>query len=341
MMTRHKDNLIAKASRHSAGVTLVELMVALSIGSFLIIGAVTVATQSRQAFRINESIARVQETAQFAIDTIESDLRMASNWGATSRGDAIDGRAIAVGTVDEEADPYDVLPAGSGAEDCGAAWALNLARPVEGIDNGYTLPCAANGGAQADSDVVTVRRATVGAEPLQAGRVQIQTTRVQGRLFSDGGFPAGFDPATSETHSLLVNSYYVAANSDLIPGVPTLRRKSLTVDGGVPDIVDLEVAPGVENMQLQFGIDVDQDNAVDRYENPGAAILDPTNAAFVPAARIMTARIWLVIRSVDPELGIVQPVNGFAPGNVDLDVPDDNFRRLQISKTILLRNTRT
>ena len=80
------------ASKRQTGLTLVELMVALAIGSFLIIGAVQIYNQSRQAFRVNESIARVQETAQFAMDTIEADLRMASNWGRTSRALAIEGR---------------------------------------------------------------------------------------------------------------------------------------------------------------------------------------------------------------------------------------------------------
>ena len=74
--------------------TLVELLVALAIGSFLMIGAVQVYNQSRQAFVINESIARVQETAQFAMDTLEADLRMASNYGMQSRGLAVEGRAL-------------------------------------------------------------------------------------------------------------------------------------------------------------------------------------------------------------------------------------------------------
>ena len=55
-----------------AGLTMVELMVALAIGSFLIIGAVQIYNQSRQAFVVNESIARVQETAHFAMDTSRS-----------------------------------------------------------------------------------------------------------------------------------------------------------------------------------------------------------------------------------------------------------------------------
>jgi type IV pilus assembly protein PilW len=82
-------------SNKQAGLTLVELMVALAIGSFLIIGAIQIYSQSRQAFVVNESIARVQETAQFAMDTIEADLRMASNWGRNSRPLAVEGRSIA------------------------------------------------------------------------------------------------------------------------------------------------------------------------------------------------------------------------------------------------------
>jgi len=329
-MASMKSNVATRAFRQR-GMTLIELMVSLSIGSFLIIGAVQVYNQSREAFVINESIARVQETAQFAMDTIEQDLRMASNWGRHSRGAAIEGRSI-IGTANPNG-----LPA-PGA--CGATWALDLARPVVGDNNGYTLPCAAAGGNQANSDTVTSRRATVAITPLQNGRLQIQSTRIQGQLFANGAVPPAFDPARSETHDLLVNSYYVAPTSALIPGVPTLRRKSLVSAGGGPAIVDQEVAPGVENMQLQFGVDVDQDNTVDRYVNPADPIITPGNAAFIPTARVITARIWLVVRSVSPELGLNDQRN-YQPGDVNLGVPNDNFRRLQVSKTVLLRNART
>ena len=43
------------------GFSLVELMVALTIGSFLIIGAVTVYVQSRNSYTVNETVARLQE----------------------------------------------------------------------------------------------------------------------------------------------------------------------------------------------------------------------------------------------------------------------------------------
>lgn len=314
-----------------AGLTMVELLVALAIGSFLIIGAVQIYNQSRQAFVVNESIARVQETAQFAMDTIEADLRMASNWGRTSRALAVEGRSM-IG----DPNPNN-LPEPPG---CGAGWALDIAMAVDGDNNAYNLPCAADPAPQPGSDSFTVRRATVAPMPLEAGRLQIQTTRIMGTMFADGAVPAPFSPADSTTHNLLVNTYYVANDSALIPGTPTLRRKTLTVTGGAPDIDDQEVAPGVENLQIQFGVDVDEDNTVDRYVNPGNEIYDPTAPGYIPGARIMTARIWLVVRGITAEVGIADN-RDYEPGDIDLGVPNDNFRRMQVSKTILLRNART
>lgn len=322
--------------RHDAGVTLVELMVSLAIGSFLMIGAIQIYSQSRQAYVINDSIARVQETAQFAMDTIEADLRMASNFGRNSRSDTIEGRSIP-GNPNPDTLAIDAS--------CGASWILNLSQPVEGVNNNYGLLCAPTGagGAQPNSDTITIRRATVLPTNLVPGegRLQIQSTRLQGQIFDDGVRPVAFGaPPLSETHDLLVNTYYVAASSTLIPGVPTLRRKTLGVSGGAPQITDIEVAPGVENLQLQFGIDMNGDNTVDRYVNPGDPVIDPTAGGWVPTARVLTVRIWLVVRSITIETGIVDQKD-YEPGDIDLGVPNDQFRRLMVSKTILLRNTRT
>ncbi len=319
------------------GLTLIELMVALTIGSFLVIGSVQIYSQSREAFIINESIARVQETAQFAMDTIEADLRMASNWGRTSRGLTIENRSIG-GNANPK--PLNNVPT-----ECGADWVLDLGMPVDGANNTFNLPCAALGGVQALSDLITVRRAAVNpidpAELLsQPGRLRIQSTRIAGELFDDGVIPTLFSPADSATHNLMVSSYYVAADSDLIPGVPTLRRKSLVVTAGVSSIVDVEIAPGVENLQVQLGIDVDEDNTVDRYVNPGDDIYNPTAPGYVPGARVITARIWLVVRGVTRENGIIDTYV-YQPGDVNLGTFSDDLRRMQVSKTILLRNTRT
>ena len=325
---------IHSTGSRQTGVTLVELMVALAIGSFLIIGAVQIYSQSRQAFTVNESIARVQETAQFALDTIEADLRMASNWGRTSRGLSIEGRSL-IGDPNPKGLPVPTA--------CGEDWAIDLGTPIDGLDNSMDLDCPARGAPQPDSDVLTVRRASVeavtGSEDLDPGRLYIQSTRIQGELFDGGDVPPRFDPLQSETHNLMVSSYYVDAESELIPGIPTLRRKVLGTQGGTPRIFDQEVAPGVENLQVQFGIDVDEDNTVDRYVNPGDPSYNPEAEDYIPGARVLTARIWLVVRGLTREVGI-EDQRTYTPGNVNLGTFNDEVRRMQVSKTILLRNTR-
>ena len=216
-----QSQLLPHSAPSIAGVTLVELMVSLAIGSFLMIGAMQIYSNSRQAHVINDSMARVMETAQFAMDTIEADIRMASNYGQSSRGDAVEGAS----------QPGDANPKGLAVPtpNCGNDWAFNLNQPFQGTNNAYPLACAAVGvgGAQAGSDVVTIRRASIAPVALEAGRLQIQSTRIQGEIIDDGARPPEFDAVTSRTHNLVVNSYYVAANSTLIPGVPTLRRKTL------------------------------------------------------------------------------------------------------------------
>jgi type IV pilus assembly protein PilW len=109
--------------------------------------------------------------------------------------------------------------------------------------------------------------------------------------------------------------------------------------GGVMVITDQEVAPGIENIQVQFGIDVNEDNTVDRYVNPGDPIYDPEAVGYVPGARVLTARIWMVVRGVTREIGIANTTN-YSPAGVNLGTPNDDFRRMQVSKTILLRNAR-
>ena len=60
-------------------------MVALSINSFLMLGAVTVLMHSRTTFRVIESVSRLQENARFALDALEPDIRMAGYFGLTSQ----------------------------------------------------------------------------------------------------------------------------------------------------------------------------------------------------------------------------------------------------------------
>lgn len=292
------------------GMSLIELMVALVIGSILLIGAVTVYMQSRSSYRVNEAVARLQENARFALDTLEPDIRLARYWGQTSRTNFVSAAPFAV------------------TADCGVNWAVDIVNDLAALNNGYLLTCASyNGNAAPGADVLVVRHASANPVPLNAGRIQLQSDRAHGELFTGGAVPAGF-VATSETFNLVTHAYYISQDSTGTPGVPSLRRKFLTAG---PLVTDEEIISGVEDLQVQLGVDTDGDGAANQYVNPGA----------VPAgAEIIAVRLWLRLRTDGIEVGFVDD-NTYAYADNPTPGPfNDNFRRLVVSKTILLRNTR-
>jgi type IV pilus assembly protein PilW len=325
--------------RRSGGMTLIELMVALGIGSFLMIGALTVFMQSRTTFRATEAIARLQENARYAFDVLEPDIRMSQFWGLRSRSFAIEGRAT----------PLDAVSPLSPAGDCGVNWTVNIDNAVESSNNTYGFTCAAYGTAVPTADTLVVRRTD--ADPVAApvaNTIYIQSSRSDNSmLFTGTTIPPGFLAATSQTHELVVNGYYVSQNSTLdTPGnsVPSLRRKFLLNGGGGPTILDDEVLPGVEDMQIQFGVDTDLEDGVgrgtaDRYVDPDDAIFDINSGNFNPDTVILSVRIWLRIRSERQENGLPAD-SGFSYADQVVGPFNDGYRRIVVSKTIYIRNAR-
>lgn len=326
------------------GLSLVELMVALSIGTFLLAGTITVFGKTRDLYRINDAAARLQETARYAMSTIEADLRMANYWGLMSRADLIEnGPALDLANL-PAVDPSYSLPAeltgyAGTIDQCGAMWAVKLPAYIEATDS-YTLGCAAAGtGAAAGADTLTIRRAStqvidaVGL-PASAGQIKLQTSRVQGTMFSSATLPAGYLPPLSETRAVVVNGYYIGQDSNERAGTPSLRRKQLDVTGGAPAIVDLQIVPGVEDLQVELGADFNNDQNADYFVQPNTAI---------PAGdQIVAVRVWLLVRAEQQETGFTdgRTYDYASRTGAAVYAPADSFRRVLVSKTIALRNTR-
>jgi hypothetical protein len=114
--------------------------------------------------------------------------------------------------------------------------------------------------------------------------------------------------------------------------VPGLRRKILQTG---PRIVDEELMPGVEDLQLQFGLDLDAaglpgHGSADLWVNPE----DPRLAD--PLARIVGARVWLLIGAEFPRVGARVALPAYA----DRPPPplDDRRRLLLVARSYTLRN---
>ncbi|MBL4621303.1 MAG: PilW family protein [Immundisolibacteraceae bacterium] len=68
----------------AAGFTLVEVLTALVIGSILLLGAVTIMVNSKDAYETQDDMARLQENARFAMNLLIKDIRMAGYFGCSA-----------------------------------------------------------------------------------------------------------------------------------------------------------------------------------------------------------------------------------------------------------------
>jgi type IV pilus assembly protein PilW len=59
------------------GMTLIEIMIALLLGVFLLAGVMQIFISSRETYRVQEALSRLQENGRFAMDFIGRDIRMA------------------------------------------------------------------------------------------------------------------------------------------------------------------------------------------------------------------------------------------------------------------------
>lgn len=74
----------SQSSNTIRGLSLIELMIALLIGSLLVLGLVQIFSASRTAYQLSQGIARNQESSRFAVDFLSRDLRMAGHTGCVN-----------------------------------------------------------------------------------------------------------------------------------------------------------------------------------------------------------------------------------------------------------------
>jgi type IV pilus assembly protein PilW len=347
-------------------------MIALVIGSVMIAGAVYVYSQSRSTYTVNDSMARLQEEGRYALSIMEPDIQLAGYYGYTNAYDDVQLVVGGVSTPTIQMQQQDPAVAGLNASitRCGRNYAVDLMATVQGSNNSFVLgPGAAlpGGGSgcatmtpAATADTFTVRRMGTVSVAAQANRLQAYINRLQPnnqQLFVSGVAPGAIVAGLREVRDMIVRVYYVSQDSDGRPGFPSLRVVSL---GAGEAFTDQELVPGVEDMQVQFGVDTgdyNNDGVLDtdldnngipdnvngiatRYVNANSPILQPPPAGV--SAQIVTIRIWLRLRTEQVETAFVDNRNYvYADQNYTPAAAEQGFRRLLITRTIYLRNART
>jgi len=354
-----KDFYVSRISRQS-GLSMIELLVALAIGSFLIIGAVTVQSQTRKTFDVGEQQARLQENARFVLATLEPDLQMAGVYGYTQDTNAVMWDNDGSLTAPKDLRLTSPVPGGIPASlnSCGTNFVIDVLIPVTAIngDEDWALDCDAEGGGQVDdTDVLVVRHSAPGKVDPTATKLQVFSERraaqLNTRLFISDTAPDTVKDGLREVRDMVMQAYYISQDSDNYPGVPALRVKFLTTDGAGPVIVDRELIRGVEDLQVQFGVDpgadvMPKDGKPDDPGNDGMA--DRVNGyaqryvnagdALLGSAQVVSVRIWVRVRADHEESGYTDNrTYEYADAKFEAN---DHFRRVLLSRTIFLRNSR-
>jgi len=375
-MIKHLHKL--RRLRRERGLSIIELLVALAVGGVVIAGAVYVYDQSRNTYVLNDNVARIQEQARFAMSLIESEVQMAGYYGFTNNTRGFGYQSGTTPFYSPNAEMGKTRQAFLTAQDtgtpshaCGRNYAIDLYHPVQGGNGAFTLgpaataACAAQGGGyRVGTDTLTVRHADITAlASLQTNKLQLIISRMgmMANFITTGvAAPSGtLTPQMYEIRDLVVRAFYISQNSEGFPGVPALRMKSLrALDTAGGAFSDDELAGGVEDMQIQFGVDTasydgddtpdhkiggdnvpDTNGQVTRYLDPNANLISPENWN---AAQIVAVRIWLRVRGDAPERDFIDnSTYSYAGVNYTPAGADRTFRRMLVSKTIQLRNART
>ena len=306
-------------------------MISLTLGLLLVAAFLVVVQRCRASFAINESLARQQDAARHALSVLVPDIEHAGFLGF-ARG------SVSMPTL------VGGLPSGIAA--CGTGFATALSAPVEGSDNLYRLgadardcsPTASAGGARDGADTLTVRHASISKVAPRSGRLQIYSQGLSvaapPTLFANGSAP-GIVDADHEIRDVEVHAYYIANNSVERSGWPALRMKSLTESRGAAQFRDEEILPGVEDLQVEFGV-VESVDGVARitYVTP-----DSPQAQEGP---VVAVRFWLRIRADVTEPGFSDD-RTLAYSNVAYapSVAEAKWRRMLVERTVALRNAGT
>jgi Tfp pilus assembly protein PilW len=322
-----------KLIRQQSGFSVVEVMVALLLSMTLGVAVVSVFVNNSYSFTQDDNIARMSDDARFALREVAFEVSMAGHYGelhvpAIVTPDA----ALSIGV------------------DCGPAGQVNwMYRTVEAatgnthsisaIDNATNAQvtaahsCFAAGELLEGTDVISIKR-VAGAESaaLRAGGIYLRTNGTVGLLFRAPASAApsivvGLPRADWEYRPSI---YYIRQFANTPgDGIPTLCRKALR--GAGPNMTTECIATGIEDMQVEYGLDTTEDGHPNIYS---------TGPSLAEMQSVVSARIFLLARTTDIDTRYTNDKT-YSISNAPDFVPGDSFHRRVFSTNVSIQNIRS
>ena len=316
-----------------SGFTLIEIMIAMMLSMVLAIAVISVFVNNSYSFNQDENVARMQDDARHALREIAFEISMAGHYADLHIPDIVTADAgLSIGT------------------DCGPAGEVNwMYRMVEtGSDNSMSLAAIDNAtAAEAEAahscfaadellpgtDVVAIRRVVGQRTDVPTDNaIYLRTNGTVGLLYK-APFPAtpSITVATPRADWQYSPSIYFIRQfaNTAGDGIPTLCRKVLRGVG--PSMTTECLATGIENLQVEYGIDTSEDGHANVY------MTDPTLAEM---QNVISARIFLLARTNDIDTRYTNDKTYSVSNSADYS-PNDSFHRRIVSTSTTIRNIRS
>ena len=353
------------------GLSMIELMVALLIGSLLTAAVLQMFLGSRTTYVMQNALAAMQENARFAIDLMSRDLRKAGYIGCSANttlantlrdatnSDAIyaqydltapvameDNFVVASGT--EIPLPTGVTPvAGTDVVSVKFADGEGSCTVESHVATSATIRCYANHDYQkgqvllisdcahsalfqqsntvnSGSQTKQINHNTGQATPGNCTKglgLPMDCSSTQGTAYT---FPSGASVQLFKSYA-----YYI---DDNVFGSPALYRTALSLTNGAAGLEAQELVEGVENMQITYGIDTDDDGDADYYV---AADTNGDGTEDLDVTEVVAIRISLLMRSIEDN--VLSSAQTYSYNGASVTATDRRLRKV-FTATITLRN---
>ncbi|MES2116956.1 MAG: PilW family protein [Pseudomonadota bacterium] len=345
-----------RPSHKQQGFTLVEIMVAAVIGLIVLAAMTTMFVSNSQSQSELEKSNRQIENGRYTVQLLSDELRNAGYYG--------------------EFDPTVLALPAALPDPCSVVLAdLQGALPlyVQGYDNaaGGQLNCVPD--VRTGTDMVVVRHASSctvddpNCEVNSAGAPYFQAS-LCGNLSELGSgssadfYALGATMAAMTRHRrdctptagsgtaaavryLEIHVYFIANNDKSGDGIPTLKRAEIVNNGGALSVTIVPLAEGIENLQLEYGLDTNSDGATDAYtaDPAGFGGCAAVNCAIANWTNVVSAKVHVLARNIEQSGGYTDSKAYVLGTNADgtrnvVAAAGDHYKRHAFDATVLLAN---
>ena len=323
----------SNAARHlskcrEAGFTLIEMMIAITIGLGILAGLVGVLAANSNNSRSNDRTSELMSNGRYALNSMKQELRQAGFRGYTWADPMA---PAALGTLTNEC-----LATGESA----GSFVSNIRQGIWGANNSnpFSGSCIPNASYAAGNDVMVLRRLASSFETPVASKLYFQSSYSTGQIFRGATAPVFADGQTPvASFPLQVFVYYISpftVSASEIPLVPALFRVALLSDGSMSREL---VASGIEHLQVQYGRLTTATPPTTQFLDTLAGSSSSTVAS--EWDNVNSVRIWLLARNETAEPGYLNS-NSYVMGDqtYDYSAAPDGFRRQVFTTVVQLRN---